>query len=643
MEKGKIRAGKFYKSVLFMLYTGLFVMCAGIPVKSAGAAIFVEQANSKAPEVRAYVQGSVNQGSTFKGRITGTDKNGNTASISLVQDGETKPASEEDGVTRYIFLIDNSGSVNEAQFKEVKNCLADFRKTLSKRTQDKMSVYTVGVKDANQRCGIVLDGVSGGGASGDAKKIRAIKRNGKKTVLYRTINEITGRTKSSKERVVLILLTDGEDDSTGSRNNPETTFSNVKNAAIPVYGILLNYGLSGDGDKKKIQVTKKLLNTEGSNDRMVRGIDISAKASAAAVEKAFANLLVRIQEKTFLVKLKAGSNRTLMNTRLTLTKTNGNVEEAKARDFSYSDYYPDKKPPQVSSLKVESENQISILVSDENGLDQPSIVNQANYKVYRTEGGAVTGGGNSVKTVELPSANERKKKKKVVLTLEHELEDGDYVLKLSGLKDASEDGNIIDKMEISFSVSGGIRSDAKEDEEVWEDLEETGSENQVMEKNSAAGFSYWWIVVPVLLAVIVVLILLLLKKKKTEETPAAGSYDGMGEADSCLITLTVTDGKGFTKNLQWDVEGSFFVGRSEICEVFFDDEMLSKQHFVIEVTKQGCFLEDLGSTNGTCVNGNRIMGRVEIFEGDEILAGREKFLVHSFRKGFDSVGTTSPV
>ena len=644
MEKRRVNEKKGLRRICF---TYLFEFSIIFSVKSADAAIFVEQVNSKAPEVKAYVQGSVNQNSKFKGKITGTDKNGNTASIALVQDGDTEPASADDGTAKYIFLLDNSESVNEAQFGAMKNCLADFRKSLAKRAQDKMSVYTVGVKDAGRRYEAVLESVSGGGASGDVKKIRSIKRNGKKTVLYRTINEITGRTKSSKERVILVILTDGEDDSTGSRNNPSTTFGNVKNAQVPVYGVLLNYGLSGSGDVEKIQVTKKILNTEGSNDRMVRGIDVSGSSSASAAEKAFGNLMERIQNKTVLVKLKADTNRTLTNTRLTLTKTNGTVEEAKVREFNYSDHVPDQKPPKVSDLKVEAGNQLSILISDENGLDEPSLVNQANYKVYRTENNSVVGKGISVKKTEIPSSEDGKKKKKVLLTLERELEDGNYVLKLSGLKDASEEGNIIDHMEISFGMYEGISESKEDGDDGTSGISGSESSGTGNMKNTAdgktGGFSVWWIVVPVLLAVIVILLVLLLKKKKQVPAGFQGYDERMSEADTCLITLTVTDGKGFTKDLQWDVEGSFFVGRSEICEVFFDDEMLSKQHFVIEVTKQGCFIEDLGSTNGTCVNGIRIKGRVELFEGNEIQAGKERFLVQSFRKGFDPVGTTSPV
>ena len=80
--------------------------------------------------------------------------------------------------------------------------------------------------------------------------------------------------------------------------------------------------------------------------------------------------------------------------------------------------------------------------------------------------------------------------------------------------------------------------------------------------------------------------------------------------------------------MDWDVEGSLFVGRSDICNIYFDDDRLSKQHFVVEVNKMGCYIEDLESTNGTFVNGVKITSRRMLLDGDIITVGREKIVFH---------------
>ena len=57
------------------------------------------------------------------------------------------------------------------------------------------------------------------------------------------------------------------------------------------------------------------------------------------------------------------------------------------------------------------------------------------------------------------------------------------------------------------------------------------------------------------------------------------------------------------------------------------DLVLSREHFQIENEPPLCHLVDLGSTNGTKVNGLRV-GRVLLREGDVITAGDSSFMVH---------------
>jgi DNA-binding CsgD family transcriptional regulator len=61
------------------------------------------------------------------------------------------------------------------------------------------------------------------------------------------------------------------------------------------------------------------------------------------------------------------------------------------------------------------------------------------------------------------------------------------------------------------------------------------------------------------------------------------------------------------------------IGREATCDLVLDDEGLSRVHARV-TTEGGLFLEDLGSTNGTYVNGNRIQ-KVGLREGDRIQFG----------------------
>jgi FHA domain len=70
-------------------------------------------------------------------------------------------------------------------------------------------------------------------------------------------------------------------------------------------------------------------------------------------------------------------------------------------------------------------------------------------------------------------------------------------------------------------------------------------------------------------------------------------------------------------------EGILEVGRSSDCWLTLEDEISSRVHARFHVDAEGCEIEDLGSRNGTFVNGDRIVGRRRVFDGDRIRIGRE--------------------
>lgn len=69
------------------------------------------------------------------------------------------------------------------------------------------------------------------------------------------------------------------------------------------------------------------------------------------------------------------------------------------------------------------------------------------------------------------------------------------------------------------------------------------------------------------------------------------------------------------------------VGRQkELCDVIIDRGSISKLHCLIVRTDGLLFIRDLGSTNGTKVNGQRVI-RGALLPGDELAFASEKFKV----------------
>jgi hypothetical protein len=69
------------------------------------------------------------------------------------------------------------------------------------------------------------------------------------------------------------------------------------------------------------------------------------------------------------------------------------------------------------------------------------------------------------------------------------------------------------------------------------------------------------------------------------------------------------------------VEHKLTVGRLGENDICLDEGSVSGHHARIVETPNGVILEDLGSTNGTFLNGEQVQGSLPVGEGDEIYFG----------------------
>ena len=85
-------------------------------------------------------------------------------------------------------------------------------------------------------------------------------------------------------------------------------------------------------------------------------------------------------------------------------------------------------------------------------------------------------------------------------------------------------------------------------------------------------------------------------------------------------TLTVTHGK--QAGLQLPMAEGILIGRSSDCQLLLDDDYVSTRHARISRTATGFQVEDLGSTNGTFVNNQRISAPTPFGIEDTLRIGR---------------------
>lgn len=93
------------------------------------------------------------------------------------------------------------------------------------------------------------------------------------------------------------------------------------------------------------------------------------------------------------------------------------------------------------------------------------------------------------------------------------------------------------------------------------------------------------------------------------------------------IRLLLVQGKPAGKSLLFG-PGKYLLGRGEECHVRFKSDWVSRQHCLLRVLTDQASVRDLGSRNGTLVNGQLVDQERFLLQGDQIQVGSVVFEVH---------------
>ncbi|HEY0194125.1 MAG TPA: SpoIIE family protein phosphatase [Kofleriaceae bacterium] len=76
-------------------------------------------------------------------------------------------------------------------------------------------------------------------------------------------------------------------------------------------------------------------------------------------------------------------------------------------------------------------------------------------------------------------------------------------------------------------------------------------------------------------------------------------------------------------------DGEYIIGRRSDCQIFVPDMRVSRQHARLWQDGENWQIEDLGSNNGTFVNGSKVQAATQIRHDDEILIANNRIRVES--------------
>jgi hypothetical protein len=120
-------------------------------------------------------------------------------------------------------------------------------------------------------------------------------------------------------------------------------------------------------------------------------------------------------------------------------------------------------------------------------------------------------------------------------------------------------------------------------------------------------------------------------EKGDSDTTAAYQLDETGEIKPVDLEEVVAEGATLAIRSGGGRAGEVFelageqmrIGRSPDAEVFLDDVTVSRNHALLVRRRDGMYVDDLGSLNGTYVNRHRIESH-RLTNGDELQVGKYK-------------------
>lgn len=500
-------------------------------------------------------------------------------------------AERGEGITYYV-LLDISGSIPRSYFASIKEGIQNLQESL--RPVDQMILCTFGEEVAlaadgtqtAQELKVILDGLN---------------NRDQETLLFEGIDRVaalTEQTRGNCRRQVLFVVSDGEDFAVGKKMAQEA-LATLKDKGLPAYAVCIR------------DTAKENINSFGEFARTSGGYLTTFQAEEGAA--VLTNLEAELWD-DICVEYRAANN-VVSN-----KEENFSFQFADDRVLSRAvmnvHWIPDNEAPYLVSGEAIGKQQIRLVFSE----PMTGLAGAANY--------AVTLDGREVGVTGV--AYDKEDETKITLTLAENVANGTYKITGANLTDASMEKNPLEGS-LMVEIDGIVP------EETEEFIEEP------------TGPNYMGLIFLLLLAVIILIIVVVIISKKKKEKPMdSGEEESQGQSGDSVVRLqeegfnrrivmeagakrmlnVVVSAKGRQpQNTVWELGSSLIVGRSSICDISVEDLELSRQHFCLESEGGSVLISDLGSTNGTSVNGIRIAGKRQLNPGDIVEAGSMKFTI----------------
>jgi len=580
------------KTSVVIIAVLLLVSGISLTVLAAPGGFRIEQAQAEIPYIHTWLVAD-------EGDFSGADITArlNNAALTL---NELRPYDPLLDATAYYFIVDVSTSITNAHMNAIKTILLEFAENLS--PNDTITLITFGVT-----VDVMLNRETDTDIINEAVSELIANQNG--TLFFEGLakaQELAGRGSHALERKVAFVFSDSDDYAVGSHTRDEVNRL-VETGNLPFYALGFD-----NGSKAGLDYFGEMARSSGGEIRIV---------SARATMDAF-NEMLDISNSAWLALFETESNIiTASSKELIITINDTGVSSGRIIPTLF--WQPDNDPPAVLSLEQLTAESIRIQFSKP--VDGASSI----------ESFSVTDDDGNLLGIRAAAFDESDNS--VILTFSAPPMSGLLAVDFPGITDISAERNkVTGRGEIRFSGTDPAAPEETDTPEQAQAPPEPESDSMLV-----------WIILGVVVAAIIVAVIFGVTrkgKKNTEYTdisasdPAAqklridqGAAPGdemqvhfaKNETPPKKIKLNVTDASGQSRVVEMPINQTLFVGRSDICDVFFDDKTMSRQHFVIGEENDVFTITNLSETGNTILNGVAVKNTRPLKNGDTINAGQQ--------------------
>ncbi len=485
-------------------------------------------------------------------------------------------------LTQHYFLVDVSGTISQAQMEAVKAAISEFAANMG--PSDKLTLISFG-----EELNMLVE------SSNDVATIETalagLVANEQYTLLYDALAMAANSTNEemAMDRKLVYIFSDMADDNMGGYTAAESE-ALLKDAGMSMYGFGFDNGV-----KENLDNFGAMARSTGGDIEIVSVFDLGTS---------FTQTVTRAQDEVWLAHFTAETNR-LPSDGTQLRLEASGQSSSFVGSFNYS--IEDDIAPTIVSAVQEGDTGIKLVFSE--AVSGANV--RDNYTVQMADGTLVG----------VSAAAYNESDFSVLLSLEGTLVSGDFEVGTIGIVDVSAEENAVQgTVSVSFTAA----------EVVVEEPVEQGGVPPIA-----------WVVVAVLLVSLIAIIAVSSSRRKAAKEQEWGGnvyvkeeLNG-GETGRAhfvqggvqkTVSLEISGASGNAKRVTLPIKSTMFVGRSEICDVVFEDLRMSRQHFVIEDTGEGFALTNLSETGGTMLNGVPVKAKRPLHSGDRIEAGAQSIV-----------------